>query len=309
MSSRTEFPQPMLLGEYSGVRLLGLAWSVYIKNYSAIAFTFAAIFLPIALLTILIRQVSPLGSVAIALLFAFGYFASFGPLTFTISDICLGNIPTLRRSYSAYFRGGLWLRTLWTLVLLYIYGMLFVLIVSFFAVIIGFLTAYITQSEPLSVSISIVLFLAAYAFLFYLIFRVQFAQSIVVIEKRWANDAMRRSLALSRHNFWRIFAVALLSFVVLAIAQAVIYTLAIGIGRATGLSSDFGSDFFAASLGDSAPALGAASPPSPFVTAVMGIAQLAIVPVTVILNVLLYYDLRVRQESYDVRALYEDMMR
>lgn len=139
--------------------------------------------------------------------------------------------------------------------------------------------------------------------------RIQFAQSIVVIEKRWTNDAIRRSLALSRHSFWRILAVALLSFVFLAIAQVIIYTLVIGIGRVTGLSSDFSSDFFAASLGDSAPALGAASPPGPFATAVMGIAQLAIVPVTVILNVLLYYDLRVRQESYDVRALYEDMMR
>lgn len=309
MSSRSEVSQPILLGEYSGLGLLRLAWSVYIKNYSAIAFTFAAIFLPIAVLTILIRQASPLGGVAIGLLFAFGYFASFGPLTFTISDICLGNIPTLRRSYGAYFRGGLWLRTLWTLILIYIYALVFVLIGSVAVGIVAFLTVHMTQSEALSVSISVLLALAAYALLFYLIFRIQFAQSIVVIEKRWANDAIRRSLALSRHSFWRILAVALLSFVVLTIAQVIIDTLVIGIGRVTGLSSDFSSDFFAASLGDSAPALGAASLPGPFATAVMGIAQLAIVPVTVILNVLLYYDLRVRHESYDVRALYEDMMR
>jgi len=309
MSIRTEAPQPILLGEYSGVGLLRLALSLYRKNYSAIAFTFAAIFLPIALVAILIRQASPVGGVAIGLLFAFGYFASFGPLTFTISDICLGNIPTLRRSYGAYFRGGLWLRTLWTLILIYIYVLAFVLLASVAVGIIAFLAAYMTQSATLSVSLSVVLALAAYVFLFYLIFRIQFAQSIVVIEKRWANDAIRRSLALSRHSFWRILAVALLSFVVLVTAQVVIYALVIGIGRVTGLSSDFSSDFFAASLGDSAPALGAASPPGPFATAVVGIAQLTVVPVTVILNVLLYYDLRVRQESYDVRALYEDMMR
>jgi hypothetical protein len=47
----------------------------------------------------------------------------------------------------------------------------------------------------------------------------------------------------------------------------------------------------------------------PFTTIVDGIVQLTIVPVTVILNVILYYDLRVRREAYDVRALYEDMMR
>jgi hypothetical protein len=46
MSDRTKAPQPVLLGEHSAIRLVGLAWSVYVKNYPAILVIFSAMFLP-----------------------------------------------------------------------------------------------------------------------------------------------------------------------------------------------------------------------------------------------------------------------
>ena len=136
----------------------------------------------------------------------------------------------------------------------------------------------------------------------YYILRIQFIQSISIIERRWANDAIRRNLTLSRGDFWRVFVVTAINFVIVLTLSSVAYAIIILIGLATGFSLNFLSDFLIVSVGQGGYA-------RPFTTIVDGIVQLTIVPVTVILNVILYYDLRVRREAYDVRALYEDMMR
>jgi hypothetical protein len=107
---------------------------------------------------------------------------------------------------------------------------------------------------------------------------------------------------LSRGDFWRVFVVTAINFVIVLILSSVAYAIIILIGLATGFSLNFLSDFLIVSVGQGGYA-------RPFTTIVDGIVQLTIVPVTVILNVILYYDLRVRREAYDVRALYEDMMR
>jgi hypothetical protein len=303
MSDRTKAPQPVLLGEHSAIRLVGLAWSVYVKNYPAILVIFSAMFLPFAILTLLISRVLPLAEAIVSALFTFGYFVAFGPLTFTVSDICLGNKPTVKRSYDKYFRDRLWLRVVATLCLSYIYFFLGFVIVIMITLAAGVsLLALFHMNEISFMTVYLAIFGVFYLALIYYILRIQFIQSISIIERRWANDAIRRSLTLSRGDFWRVFVVTAINFVIVLILSSVGYAIIILIGLATGFSLNFLSDFLIVSVGQGGYA-------RPFTTIVDGIVQLTIVPVTVILNVILYYDLRVRREAYDVRALYEDMMR
>jgi hypothetical protein len=303
MSDRTKAPQPVLLGDHSAIRLLGLAWSVYLRNYSAILFTFSVMFLPFAVFTLLISRILPLGEFLVSAIFTFGYFVAFGPLTFTVSDICLGNIPTLKRSFGKYFREGLWLRVVATLCLSYIYFIIGFAIVIILAAAAGVSLIILGQLNDIAFTTiyAPIIFLFYFALIYYIL-RLQFVQSISIIEKRWANDAIRRSLKLSGGDFWRIFIVTAINYIIVLIICSLAYAVIILIGLLTGFSSDFLSDFLIVSAGQGGYA-------RPFTTIVDGVVQLTIVPVTVILNVILYYDLRVRREAYDVRALYEDMMR
>jgi hypothetical protein len=124
-----------------------------------------------------------------------------------------------------------------------------------------------------------------------LMIRMVVCSTVVILEGDSGVKAIKRSMSLTKGHFWRLFAVlavlGLLTFALFFIAM-----LPIGIGLA----------LLASSLGESE------------LQMVIGILlaplmQGVLYPMVFIAFVLLYYDLRVRKESYDVEALAEDMMR
>lgn len=116
-----------------------------------------------------------------------------------------------------------------------------------------------------------------------------FSSTIVVLEGRSGRDAVRRSFALTRGQLWRLsglfFLVALLGSVFLFVVVLVV-ALVGGFG-----GMDEGHMAHALEVLSNLLSLGLVMP-------ALGIAM-----------VLLYYDQRVRRESYDAQALSEDLMR
>jgi hypothetical protein len=182
-------------------------------------------------------------------------FVALGALTVIISDICLGNVPLVQRAYGRILKDGIWLRLLVTGILqmlLWTVGLLLLLIPGIV-----------------------------------LMIRMIVCSTVVVVEGDWGWKGIKRSMALSKGHFWRLFAVlALLSLILLALS--VLAMIVIGIGVAV-----LGETYLELAIGVLFGAL----------------MQGVLYPMLFIAIVLLYYDLRARKEAYDVEALAEDMMR
>ena len=113
--------------------------------------------------------------------------------------------------------------------------------------------------------------------------RALFVAQTVVLEDRRNRDAIRRSFALTKGQTWRLTGLLLVPLVLMLL-----------------ISSGTSYLFFAHY--ESAQGL--------FLSLLIGVILAVLTtPVVSMLNVLLYYDQRVRRESYDAQALAEDLMR
>jgi uncharacterized membrane protein len=114
--------------------------------------------------------------------------------------------------------------------------------------------------------------------------------SIVVLEDRRNRAAIRRSFALTKGQAWRLFGLLLLSFLLAFVVSLLLTLVMVFIGTAV------------------------AGPESALVKLYLPLLMYLINVVLASLVssmfvVLLYYDQRVRRESYDAQALAEDLMR
>jgi hypothetical protein len=180
-----------------------------------------------------------------------------GALTVALSDICLGNRPTVRRSYSRILAHKRWWYLLSTTVLL-----------------------------TLAMYLGLILLVVPGM---WLAIRALFTSIVVTLEGRRNRDAIRRSLQLTKGQFWRIFGLLMLASL---IAEALLVVLV--------LVLTFGVSLLALGTGLAAQVMAALI----YVLAV-GI----FLPAIGLTTVLLYYDQRVRREAYDPQALSEDLMR
>jgi uncharacterized membrane protein len=105
--------------------------------------------------------------------------------------------------------------------------------------------------------------------------RALFVAQTVVLEDRRNRDAIRRSFALTKGQTWRLTGLLLVPLVLMLLS---------------------GTSYLFFAHYESAQAIGV-------------ILAVLTTPVVAMLNVLLYYDQRVRRESYDAQALAEDLMR
>lgn len=119
-----------------------------------------------------------------------------------------------------------------------------------------------------------------------LMLRYLFAPIVVVLEQQTGRAALKRSAALAKGMNWRNLGAGALVYVV---ATMIMLAVAAPVGVVIGLT-DASADWLIRSLD---PAL----------------ACLFVQPLLLITLTLLYYDLRVRKEGYDVRALAEDLRR
>jgi len=113
--------------------------------------------------------------------------------------------------------------------------------------------------------------------------RLVFVPTVVALERRSGRAAIRRTWGLTDHQFWRLFKSLVLIFVAFLAVALPLIVVGVVVGRAN--SPTIGNILlYLGFLGVVAPAVGIAV-------------------------VLLYYDERVRRESYDADALSEDLMR
>ena len=111
---------------------------------------------------------------------------------------------------------------------------------------------------------------------------------IVAIERIWGPEAMRRSYDLISGHGWRVFATLLLLYLIVVVATYAIYALpAFGIMMLLGESNPL----VAQSLSQ----------------AVQTVANIIVQPVVMIGIVLIYYDLRIRKEGFDLMMLAQAM--
>jgi len=236
-----------LLGEQTADSLIRNTWRVYRRHFGRVVLTFA---LPTFPLFVLATVPPEPWNLAFAYPFLAALFIASGALTIVVSDICLGNAPSVRRSFSQVLRRRTWLKLI---------------------------TAALLGSLLVYLGLVLLLVGAVWAFI-----RLIFSPVVVALERRSGRAAIRRSFQLTRGQFWRLFGLFALTFL-LASLVAIILVVPVGV---VALANEELSGLLVFLL------LFAWYWP------VLGIA-----------TVLLYYDQRVRREGYDADALSEDMMR
>jgi Uncharacterised protein family (UPF0259) len=186
---------------------------------------------------------------------AFMGFFAFGAITVVISDICLGNRPSVVRSYRKIF--GIVGRLLWSNLL------------QMLAIVAGMLLLIIPGLV--------------------LMVRLFLTSTVVVLENISGVAALKRSASLGRGYYWR-------NFGVMCVWSGILIGMMILLGVLTAAVS--------LQLGEGLPVYHWA-----FRTAFAVLVTGLLYPLMFIGFILLYYDLRVRKEAYDVRALAEDLRR
>lgn len=202
-----------------------------------------------------------------------GLFA-FGAMTITVADICLGNRPSVARSYKRLFStipGKLALTNVLTVTSWQVPWILLKASSAQFGRASGAMKFLLVGA----IIICAVAEITAVA-------RLMFASSVVVLEGVWGFKALKRSNALARGLVWRNLGTLGLVFVLVLI---VIIFAAVAMTFAHLKNGSFGAQVF-----------------TDVVTSLL-------VPPFFIAVVLLYYDTRARKEAYDSSALAEDLRR
>ena len=188
------------IAEQSAGTLLRNTLALYRTNFRPLFLAYVLPTFPVLVLQQVAEATKNVGLYMVMVLV--GWLVSFiaiGALTITISDICLGNLPMVRRAYGKILQGGLWLR-------LFLTGLLQTLLMAA-----GFLLLLIPGV--------------------FLTIRLIVCSTVVVLEGDSGMKAIKRSMNITKGHFWRLFAVlALLSL--LAFALAFILMLPVGIALA-----------------------------------------------------------------------------
>jgi hypothetical protein len=242
------------LREHTAGSLLRDTFRVYFRNLGTLVVVYTIPTLPFSFLMREALAAGRPGLAGLAFVATLGAsFFAYGALAVAVSTVCLGDSPTVRRSYRRVLsRVAAKLAATSALQVLALFASLAALIVPFFFVVVWTL----------------------------------FSSVVVVLEGRWGWAALRRSAALGKGYHWRNAGFLLLLYAVLT-AAAFVVGIVIGLVTlaAPGAAGHWSNALYS------------------FVE--LGLTQ----PIVLIGTTLLYYDLRVRKESYDVRALAEDLRR
>lgn len=249
--------------------LLRDASSLYFSNFWTIVFCYFLPTFPVVMIQAIGEMYKiPWLEVPGMVLGALLGFVAFGAITVTTSDICLGNTPSVRRSYAQLFKSRLWLHVFLT-------GLL--------------QTVVICLGMLLLIAPGIILFI-----------KLQFTAIAVVLERVRGREALKRSLALTKGQFWRLTGILALAMGLMMGAFLLLMLVALLLGGVIGLVGGM--------IGLSTVDLQSVSEMTGMVLGGVAIQGL-ILPLYFIVLILVYYDMRVRNESYDVAMLAEDMMR
>jgi hypothetical protein len=212
------------------------------------------------------------------------YAIALGASTFAVGDVYLGRTATIAASYRR-IRGRIW-RLLWLmfLVALRVFGV-FLLVGIGFAAIIPLVGGRGTMAGVIAALTMLVLFPVAFGLTIWLMLRYSVCIPSLVLEDLRAGQAIRRSTQLMKGNYLRCFLLLLLTVVItyvsLTVFQGPFYIAMI-------LSARHGQiAVWLLSLSSISGALGGALS----------------APLIMIGLVLLYYDIRVRKEAFDLQLM------
>ncbi|BBZ78122.1 hypothetical protein MANY_34590 [Mycolicibacterium anyangense] len=153
------------------------------------------------------------------------------------------------------------------------------------AVILAILGISVAGNTVAAVLVGIPLVLMMIAVLLYLYTALAFAPVAIVLERKSVMEAINRSFGLVRNHFWRVLGIRLLASLVAGLvagAVAVPFSIA---GQLTALGADTSGPFIAATA----------------IAAVGGaIGQIVTAPFNAGVVVLLYTDIRIRAEAFDL---------
>jgi MFS family permease len=223
----------------------------------------------------------------ILLLFAqilFGAIA-LGAVTITVSELYLGRAVSIRDAYRA-IRGrvsGL----LGLVILLFLINVVFLFAVILAAVLVGGIAAAVLNSiSPfLTVAFILLLVLAALVLVGWVVMRFAVSIPVFLLEKQGAVDSMTRSGVLTRGHRWRIFGAVVVMYIVVSVVQFLFvmpFSILTFVYAAKGLLPMW------IQVGQ----------------AVAGaIAGTVAGPLFMITLALIYYDVRIRKEGFDLESM------
>lgn len=221
----------------------------------------------------------------VVMLFLLTYPLVTGAFTTAISRRYLDEQTTIGKSYGAVWgRFGALIGTM----------LLYVLVVFGPVLLLGIIAAIAfpaAVSETSMVILAIPFAIIAIAVLVLTVVlsvRLAFAPAVVVLEDRAYSEALRRSWNLSARHGWRLFWIMVVTSIVVSVISGIIRAPVQILAK---------SIVGAAGAGTLAALDGASQ----------AVAQSLMAPVAVIVLVLLYYDLRVRVEGFDLQMLARDL--
>jgi len=239
--------RPMGLGD-----LLDSTFALYRENFALFAGIVAVITIPVTLIDLVLAlftgaAVLQIIDTVLSLIFNV---LSEGALALAVSRRYLGQTISIEQAYAA-----IGMATFTTLVVVSIlYGL---------AVVVGLVFLLVPG--------------------IYLGVRFLFVSQAVVIERASVGEAFRRSTALVRGSWWRVFAIGIVLYILVGILTI------LGSGLAQAVTHLGGS-------GDRA--LG---------TVISAVVRILVTPIQLVALTLLYYDLRIRKEGFDIEHLARHM--
>lgn len=245
------------------------AFRIYFQHFTTIILAFFIPVLPFNLLQVVATSENLYGLLIVSVILGtMAGLLAFSAITLIISDFCVGNKASIVRAYK---------RVLGAL----IFKLLATNLLQMLAIIVGIIPALIAFNllatdllQMLAIIVVIISALIAIAWFL-------FGSIIVVLEGTWGVEALKRSKNLGSTKHWRNIGV----FLILSLVGIVFGGIA------------------GAIMGAIAPnAVGQIG-----FQIMIVILQLLVTPLSLIAIVLLYYDLRVRKEAYNLEALAEDL--
>jgi membrane-anchored glycerophosphoryl diester phosphodiesterase (GDPDase) len=168
--------------------------------------------------------------------------------------------------------------------------LLFGVVVAVLPVLAGVAVGVASSSAGAGVAVGAFVLLVEFFPMIFVAIRLSMAFTILVAERLGPIDAVRRSWQVTRDSFWRIFGIGLLTSLLASVVAGIITFPFTMLG--SGFAYVTASSGIAALIGSSALAvLGAA------------LSTLVAVPFEISVNSLLYVDLRMRREGFDVELM------
>jgi Membrane domain of glycerophosphoryl diester phosphodiesterase len=215
------------------------------------------------------------------ILFALAYWVAYtlalGATTFAVSDVYLGRTATIGESYRK-MRGSVWrLSRLFAYIAVQIFVLMVLMVIA--------MSLVSVLGAAVRIIATVVLFLALIVVPVWMVLRYSVAVPALMLETLKARAAARRSVQLMKGNFGRAFLLILLMAIIAAVTAMV-----------------FQGPFMAAAI-----LMASKGQPSVLLmglgTVFGGLGGALAAPLIMIGLVLLYYDIRVRKEAFDLQLL------